>query len=193
MNEMLLQYIWQFQLFNKSSLGTTDAEPLTILHPGTLNTHQGPDFLNARLKIGSTTWVGSIELHVLSSAWQEHGHAADPNYANVILHVVWQQDKELNLPFATLELNGLVAGVLLARYRELMQNPGFIACQSHIAGIPALNWQAWKERLVAERLEMKAAVITTLLQQNNFHWEETCWWIIARQFGATVNAAFLRR
>lgn len=31
---------------------------------------------------------GSIELHLKTSAWREHGHHLDPRYNDVILHVV---------------------------------------------------------------------------------------------------------
>ena len=152
MNERLLQFIWQFQLFNHSNLHTTDGEPLQVLHPGMLNTHQGPDFQNARIRVGSTIWVGSVELHLLNSLWREHGHSGDNNYANVVLHVVWQHDTELQLSFPTLVLEGRISGVLLARYRELMNRKAFIACDNQLGNIPSVTWQSWKERLVAERL-----------------------------------------
>src|SRR6266542_139609 len=88
--EKLLQYIWQFQYFNKSELQTTAGEKLQIIFPGKLNTNQGPDFTNAQIKIDNTTLVGSIELHLKASQWNEHGHNNDANYKNVILHVVFE-------------------------------------------------------------------------------------------------------
>jgi hypothetical protein len=64
MTERLLQYIWQFQHYNKTSLTTTTGEVLQVIHPGVFNSNQGPDFLGATIKAGSTTWAGNIELHV---------------------------------------------------------------------------------------------------------------------------------
>ena len=84
MNERLLQYIWQFQCYNQSSLSTEADEELQIIHPGTFNTNQGPDFLNAKIKIGTTIWAGSIELHINSSDWKNHKHSGDKNYNNVV-------------------------------------------------------------------------------------------------------------
>src|SRR5690242_16331777 len=81
--EKLLQYIWQFQYFNKSELQTTIGEKLQIIVPGKLNSNQGPDFTNAQIKIDNTTLVGSIELHLKASQWNEHGHNNDANYKNV--------------------------------------------------------------------------------------------------------------
>ncbi len=48
MNERLLQYIWQFQHFNKNEMETTTGEKLVIIKPGYFNTNQGPDFLERK-------------------------------------------------------------------------------------------------------------------------------------------------
>lgn len=188
MTERLLQFIWQFQYFNRNQLATTAGEAISIIHPGTLNHHQGPDFLDARLQLGNTTWVGNIELHVISSDWQLHGHSNDRNYGNIILHVVWQEDEQLDLPFPVLELQSKVSGLLLARYDALMKAQTFIACETMFAQVPQLTWLAWKERLMIERLQKKSTLILQSLEQNQYHWEESFWWLIARNFGFTVNS-----
>src|SRR6476620_7093307 len=90
--EKLLQYIWQFQFFNTSQLQTTTGEQLQIIFPGKMNSNQGPDYLNAQIRIDNTILVGSVELHLKSSQWNEHGHSDDANYKNVILHVVFEND-----------------------------------------------------------------------------------------------------
>ncbi len=71
---------------------TTQGQTLEIIDPGLHNRNAGPDFLNARIKIGDTLWVGSVELHTRSSDWQRHRHHLDPAYNNVILHVAEQID-----------------------------------------------------------------------------------------------------
>ena len=48
MNEKLLQFIWQFQYFNRQKLHTTQSESLLIEKPGIWNHHQGPDFFLKR-------------------------------------------------------------------------------------------------------------------------------------------------
>jgi hypothetical protein len=55
MTERLLQFIWQFQYFNKTELTTTAGELVTVLFPGHYNSNQGPDFLDAKIRIGKTT------------------------------------------------------------------------------------------------------------------------------------------
>ena len=121
MNERLLQFIWQFRYFNQSTLSTTDGKPLQIIHPGNLNRNSGPDFSEARIKIAGTTWIGNIELHVQASHWYQHKHEFDKDYNNVILHVVWNNDKDvldnIHQPIATLELQSLVPKITLQRFR----------------------------------------------------------------------------
>ena len=86
MTERLLQFIWQMQYFNKTDLHTTANESLQIIHPGHLNTNQGPDFQEAGIRINTTTWAGNIELHVKASDWKLHRHDEDKNYKNIILY-----------------------------------------------------------------------------------------------------------
>jgi hypothetical protein len=188
MNERLLQYIWQVQYFNKNELVTTDGETVTVIHPGKINSNQGPDFLDAKIKVGSTLWAGNIELHNLSSDWNNHGHSDDKNYRNVILHVVWQDDINLHLPFPVLELQTKVSKILLDKYDALMNAKSFIACETMIGNVSPIIWIAWKERLLVERMQKKSTVILKYLDQNNHHWEETFWWLIARNFGIMVNS-----
>lgn len=52
-NENLLQYIWEKQLFDKKTLITTEGIPIQVVHVGFLNKNGGPDFINAKIKIGN--------------------------------------------------------------------------------------------------------------------------------------------
>jgi len=186
--ERLLQFIWQFQYFNKSSLTTAAGEELKIIFPGRFNTNQGPDFSNAKIIVGNTTWAGHVELHIKTSDWKKHNHNADKNYNNVVLHVVWQHDEPVEEKFPILELKDKVAKVLLQHYSSLMNATGFIACEKMIAAVSDIALKSWKERLLAERLMRKAGVVLEYLSESNFHWEECFWWLLARNFGMKVNA-----
>jgi hypothetical protein len=189
MTERLLQFIWQFQYFNKGDLATTAGEELQVISPGYYNTNQGPDFSDAKIKIGQTVWAGTVELHLLSSGWQQHGHDTDSNYNNVILHVVWEDDKsQHSTKIPVLELKQRVSKLLLQRYEALINASSFIPCENSIATVKNITWQSWKERLLAERLLRKAKTVELFQQQNNDHWEESFWWLLARNFGIKVNA-----
>jgi hypothetical protein len=187
MTERLLQFIWQFQYFNKGNLQTTSGEEIDIIFQGTHNTNQGPDFTDAKIMIGKTTWAGNVELHILSSDWKKHSHHVDKNYGNVILHVVWEDDfPNYNIP--VLHLKNRIAKILLQRYEELMNEQGFIPCDKIIATVRPIVLESWKDRLLAERLTRKSAIVDACLQQNNGHCEETFWWLLARNFGIKINA-----
>ncbi len=188
MTERLLQYIWQFQLYNKRAVTTFEGESLQVIHPGTYNTNQGPDFIDAKIKIGDTIWAGSIELHINSSGWAAHKHSDDKNYNNVILHVVWQHDAAVQLSFPTLALQDKVSKLLLTKYAALMNAAGFIPCEKMIHQVPELTWASWKERLLIERLQQKSQIVFEYLKTNNNHWEETFWWMLAKNFGIKVNS-----
>ena len=187
MTEQLLQYIWQFQYFNLNELCTTEGEQAIIINRGTHNKNQGPDFLKATIKIAGTTWVGNVELHIHASDWQSHQHSGDKNYNNVILHVVWKNDKKLDLPFPVMELQGRVSKLLLGRYNELMKTGTFIPCEKNIHQADQLTWMAWKERLLVERLQEKSAIVLQCLAESTYHWEAVFWWLLARNFGMKVN------
>lgn len=190
MTERLLQFIWQFQYFNRSELTTATDEAIQVILPGQFNTNQGPDFINSKIRINQALWVGNIELHIKTSYWNRHKHEEDKNYSNVILHVVWEHDDksmEKNIP--VLELRNRVSKILLQQYDTLMNNTAFIPCQENIKNIKEITWNSWKERLLAERLLRKASIVDHFLQQSNYHWEESFWWLLARNFGMKVNAS----
>ncbi|MFT3702469.1 MAG: DUF2851 family protein [Agriterribacter sp.] len=192
MTERLLQFIWQMQYYNKAELHTASNESLTILQPGNFNTNQGPDFQNAIIRINKTTWVGNIELHVKSSDWNAHQHTNDKNYDNIILHVVWENDEtdkvDTGREMPILVLQDRVSKFLLKRYEELMYASDIIPCNKNVADVPVLIWQGWKARLAAERMEHKTEIVEEYLLQSRNHWEEVFWWMLARNFGITVNS-----
>lgn len=186
--ERLLQFIWQFQYFNKDGLKTVDGNRLQILNVGALNKNQGPDFLNARIKINDTHWAGNIELHIKTSDYLLHKHDADINYKNIILHVVWMHDDDSLMHIPTLELQPLVSSVMLHKYASLESNQNFIPCAEMLPALSALGWMKWKERLLIERLEMRTNHISELLTLSANHWEAVFWWLLAKNFGYKVNA-----
>ncbi len=188
MTERLLQFIWQFQYFNKGELTTSAGEKIQIIFPGHYNTNQGPDFTDAKIKIGNTIWAGSVELHLEANDWNKHNHEGDKNYKNVILHVVVNRNTIPVNTIPVLELKDRISSLLMQRYEELMNAESFIPCQESISTVKYLVWQSWKERLLAERMLRKTKAVESFQQQNKDHWEESFWWLIARNFGIKVNA-----
>ena len=94
-SEDLIHYLWKTKRFSYDNLSTTENLPIHVINWGTHNHHSGPDFSNGKIKIGDTTWAGNIEMHISSSDWDRHKHTTDRAYDNVVLHVVWEHDKEI--------------------------------------------------------------------------------------------------
>lgn len=192
MKEQLLQFIWQFQYFNNKALVTEAGETLQILHQGIKNNNQGADFLQASIKINNITLVGNIEIHINSSHWILHKHTHDNNFKNIILHVVWQNDKQIfdtnKIALPTLVLKNIVPKTLLVRYQDLMNESPTLPCKNYLPLLTNLGWAAWKESLVIERFINKSNLILELFKKNNNNWEETFWQILAYNFGLKVNA-----
>ena len=92
MKEDFLHFVWRLRRFRQKGLQTTTGDAVEVLVPGQHNHNAGPDFLDARIRIGGTLWAGNVEMHLRSSQWLAHGHETDPNYDNVILHVVLEED-----------------------------------------------------------------------------------------------------
>jgi len=73
--------------------------PVRVIFPGRAGRGPGPDFRGAVIAGPSGVPVrGDVELHVRSSLFAAHGHAADPAYARVVLHVVFEDDTGADTP-----------------------------------------------------------------------------------------------
>lgn len=192
MTEEFLQYTWKHVLFDRSVLKTTDGKPIEIIHSGLYNTDAGPDFFNAQLRIGDTLWAGNVEVHIKSSDWFKHKHQDDGAYKNVILHVVWENDKEITLPggfnVPALELKKFIAKDIYKKYEELKTSSRSIPCENEIHKVTQLTLYSWLDRLVAERLERKTNLITSNLEKSVNDWEETFYRLVLRTLGNPLNS-----
>jgi hypothetical protein len=192
MSEMFIHYIWQYQYFNKAALATTTGEPIHIFSPGLRNTDAGPDFLNAKVKLGEIQWVGNVEIHIQASGWQQHGHHTDDAYDNVILHVVWSNDRPAinsdGVVIPTIELKDRVAQNLITTYQALLASAEEIPCAPRLPGLKQITLFSALDRALTNRLETKARDVEALLNRNNGDWEETAYQLLGKNFGFKVNA-----
>ncbi len=190
MTEEFLHYIWQYRLFDKNAQ-TTDGQEVSVVHPGYKNTDAGPDFFQARIKIGDTLWAGNVEIHIKASDWFLHQHQNDGAYSNIVLHVVLDDDQPVldvnGQPVATLELKGKFSTHLFNKYQAFLYNKTWIPCNTDVSTVEPLIWQSWLERLVVERIERKSSNIKRILNLNLNDWEETFYQVLAGSFGFKVN------
>jgi len=192
MTEDFLQYIWKYRLFNTPELLTTSGEALSVFHPGQHNMGGGPDFLNAKLRIGKETWVGNVEVHIRSSDWHRHKHTQDEHYKNVILHVVFENDIAIELgqpgDLPVLVLADYIIAHQFETWQRWMKAQTWIPCQPQIHLMDELTWMGWKERLTIERLEEKSKDVLAELERCRGDWNETFYRRLARNFGFKANA-----
>lgn len=87
--EAALQAAWAALAGANAALTTAEGETLRVVFPGVPNRGAGPDFQGAIIATERGRLVrGDVEIHRQPSGWREHGHAGDPRYAGVVLHVV---------------------------------------------------------------------------------------------------------
>lgn len=189
MKEEFLHYIWKYQL-QTDPLYLIGGNIVEIINPGTHNKDAGPDFFNAKIKIGDTIWAGNIEIHIKASDWYKHKHEIDPAYDNIILHIVAQNDKIIKrqngTDIPTLELK--IPKQIYNQYILLTQNKNWLPCETFISKIDDFTLLQWKETLLIERLENKTENIKILLKKNNSNWEETFYQSLASNFGFKINS-----
>lgn len=190
MTEEFLQFVWEQRLYDTAGLTTVSGEKVKVLEPGVRNGDAGPDFFNARVRIGRTLWAGNIEIHRQSSDWYRHGHHDDGTYGTIILHVVHKHDRPVFRPdgqeIPTLELSSPPR--LIDNYRQLTEATTWIPCQERFRQVDRFSLKIGYNRLMIERLEEKTAGITSRLRSNGNNWEETFYQLLARNFGFHTNA-----
>lgn len=197
MREEFLHFIWRFQYFDKKALSSTSGECVNILQPGTSNDDAGPDFADAKVVIQNITWHGHIEIHLSSSDWDNHNHQHDPAYDNVILHVVWEEDKKVfrndGSLMPTIELKNRVDPAMRERFELLMENPHKVPCAPALSRVDELTKLTMLEKALMQRLNNKYKTINKLFVLSNNDWEETAYALLAKNFGFKTNSnAFLR-
>lgn len=190
--ESFLQYIWQHQLL-EGELHTVEGLPVVVERAGILNRDAGPDFFDARVRVGGTLWVGNVEVHVKASDWNLHHHSTNHAYDNVVLHVVFDNDVPITLQdchtLPTLSIAEHIPQAVWDNYEALASPPQPLAipCQDHLSQLSSFFVSSALERLTFERLESKCDNVRRLLNDSHGNWEQCCYWLLAHYFGGKTN------
>ena len=93
------ELVWQkalqkFVIDKNPTFVSTNGKSINILSLGKHNCFEGPDFVNACLMIDEKLIVGDVELHKKSSSWAYHKHNLNEKYSNVVLHIVFDDDRK---------------------------------------------------------------------------------------------------
>jgi hypothetical protein len=199
--ERLLQAIWHHQRLQRDELKTADGRALRVLHPGFWNRESGPDFRGAVLQFADEPAVsGDVELDLAASAWRGHGHAGNPAFAKVRLHVVWEAPSAnaaasgppllvmrplLDAPLGELRawLGGESGGELPAALRG--------KCSAPLRDLDDASLTALLNQAATVRLEAKAAQLAARARQSG--WEQALWEGLFAALGYKHNVWPMRR
>jgi hypothetical protein len=195
--ERLVQAIWQHQRLRRGELKTAGGKSVRVFHPGFASLEGGPDFRGAVLQIGhAAPCSGDVEVDLRAGGWRAHGHDRNPNFKNVLLHVVWDDSASnrlkgevqpailplkhvLDAPLAELSLSleneslralpESLRGKCCAPLRELGE-PELVQLLEHAARV---------------RLENKAAQFRA--RARDAGWEQALWEYLFRALGYKHN------
>ncbi|MES2513071.1 MAG: DUF2851 family protein [Bacteroidota bacterium] len=191
MNEAFLHTIWKYKLLGKNQFIGSRQETIEIVSIGEHNQDSGPDFFNSKIRINDVLLAGNVEIHIKTSDWLKHHHQNDRAYDNLVLHVVYEHDKELlqNEQFnvSVLELKGYIKPSLLEEYNRLQISRQPIACGKSIARVSDIVWSSWMDRLAITRIEQKTAYIEHLFEYSNQNHENALYTLLCRNFGFKIN------
>ncbi len=188
--EKLLHFVWMKRAFPLQGLRIDDGTVVEVLDTGLHNNDAGPDFFNAKLRIGERIWAGNVEVHSKASDWYRHGHDVDSAYDNVILHVVGENDRPTlnsrgkNIPTVVLPMPEYIE----RNFRELMTEEQYPPCHRVISELPEEELRAWLHELTLRRLEEKAHRILQYLHRSTGDWQFACFMTLARNFGFSINS-----
>lgn len=194
MKEDHIHFIWKFQLFDNSQLFSTYGEKIEIQNPGALNFDQGPDFLNAKVKIGNNLLHGNIEIHSKNEEWYNHKHDRDSRYDNVILHVVLEDTSEIftltsqKTLIPILVLNKYIRPNLISNLEYLMKQKATIACKDIFQLPEKIEIENYKQKLFVERILRKSQWIKDLIYRNANDYETSFYQAMLYGFGLKANA-----
>ena len=193
--EKLLHYVWKHRIFPLKTLKTTDGRDVEVIDVGLHNHDQGPDFFNAKVRIGDTIWVGNVEIHLRSSDWYRHGHHQDAVYDNTILHVAEVIDGAVEtssgivLPQIQLE----IPSQMTAHYEELNKTDDYPRCHRIIPSIEPMKVNGWLDSLLVERLATRSNNVLERMKKTDGDWEKATFETLCRNFGFGLNGDAFER
>ena len=193
--ERLLHYVWKHRLLPVATLTTTDGQELEVIDPGLHNRDQGPDFFNAKVRLGGTLWAGNVEVHLRSSDWYRHGHDTDPAYNSVVLHVVGEVDGEVTtaegktLPQVRIDIPERIR----QSYDELCRTEDYPRCHRIIPSVPTLKVHQWMDALLVERLKERSEQVAARAERTGGDWERATFVTLCRSFGFGLNGDSFER
>jgi hypothetical protein len=182
-------------LFESGKLGnsftTNKGQKVKVLDFGYLNLSSGPDFQQTKIKLDKETWAGSIEFHIKSSDWFSHGHQNDKAYENVVLHIVWEHDKDVEINdriLPVIELNKLNQKFDFDQIERFITYKKNLACKEGFKQLSSITIQHQLSTAIQQRLNRKGLEVVELIKTNRGDQLKTILQLLAKAFGGKTNA-----
>src|SRR5690606_14721607 len=119
-------------------------------------------------------------------------HQFDPAYNKVILHVVWEKDKEVyredGTLLPTLELSARIEDALIDRYEGLCSNLLPIPCANRLPEVKEVVRISMMDKALMQRLDNKSRFARKVYVLNKNDWETTAYQLLAKNFGFKINS-----
>ena len=131
-----------------------DGRTARVVFPGIPAGAGGPDFRDAILDVEGDLVRGAVEVHLTARGWRQHGHAADPAYASVVLHLVGENDDGHAFTF---HRSGRLIPVLVIPPEQASAFPPPFTPPCALAAARGQSADAVLVRLGLRRLRAKAA------------------------------------
>ena len=197
--ERVLQNVWHHQRLRRDELRTVDGQPVRVLHPGFWNHGAGPDFRGAILQFGQDEpRSGDVEIDLIPQNWEAHHHHGNPEYAGVILHVLWTADTGstkgrpalalrdlLDMPLA--EMTSWAASGASENWPESLRG----ACSAPLSQLDAARTEELLHQAALIRFQRKARELEA--RARHAGWEQALWEGMFRGLGYKNNIWAMQR
>ena len=187
--EKFLQALWQKKAFNPLLFKDTEGNAVEILDFGQLHTSSGPDFHSAKIMTQGLTFFGNIEFHVKASDWYLHQHHKQKEYQSIILHVVFENDREItelkNRNIPTIELKNYMDVQFIEQHKDIKLQD--FTDYEDLFGIKKLSEDFARETIL-EKLQEKDEEICLFQEATKNDHEAVLFHKTAYAFGLKVNA-----
>lgn len=206
-NESFICKIWEGGVKYYNQLSTVEGDDIEIISFGKRNSDAGPDYLNAKIKIGGKTLSGDVEIHRDFTNWAEHRHFKDRKYNSVILQVVLWDSKERTAPklrlkrdLPTVILSSFLKNSIHDTWQDIIIKPEGnlqIPCFHLNNSVEDTLINEWLDVLAMERLKLKTGRVkerlaelekeTGLAGKDKKLWEQVLYEFIFEALGFSKN------
>ncbi len=161
--ELELQAMWYSGAFGRS-FRTQDGRAVRIIQFGEWNRSAGPDFRQVAVEIDGETETGDLELDPVAADWDAHGHAENPAFRGVVLHVVFRPesrrgfirtDEHREVPQVLISQSQLTDALNRPQQEVAIARPG--RCLAPLKHLPAPAVERLLEEAAMHRAAAKAA------------------------------------